>query len=169
MTLHKITLLGEPKVGKTTLRRSYMGDSLKTNYIKTIGIDISAKRLERMAFQIWDIAGEATKTSIKSYIKDSSAIILVFDVMTLDTLIQCNKWLNHVNTFLNKPVPVVLVGNKIDLRDGTEIPKDVIKETFNTHMSIYSEFQFKYIETSAINGLRVQEVFEWLQTVLGGK
>ncbi len=166
---YKIVLLGEPGVGKTTLRRSYMGERLKKNYVQTLGVDFSVKTFNDCAFQIWDIAGQSNLASIKNYIEFASAAIVVFDVMEQSSLNHSKKWINHVISILPDNTPIVLVGNKIDLRtidDG--IPKLLINRIKN---SIVEDFEstnrkFVYFETSALMGENVNSVFEWMYKIL---
>jgi small GTP-binding protein len=58
----KIILAGEGAVGKTSLRRSYLGESFITNHLETIGADFASlpKTVNNISilYQIWDIAGQ---------------------------------------------------------------------------------------------------------------
>ncbi|MHA2254305.1 MAG: GTP-binding protein, partial [Candidatus Kariarchaeaceae archaeon] len=42
----KVVLCGDFRVGKTSLRKNYMGQSFNTQYMQTLGIDISTKTFE---------------------------------------------------------------------------------------------------------------------------
>ncbi|MCH8908611.1 MAG: hypothetical protein IH840_16110, partial [Candidatus Heimdallarchaeota archaeon] len=39
--LVKVVVIGNPGVGKTSLRRSFIGESFEANYLQTIGSDFS--------------------------------------------------------------------------------------------------------------------------------
>jgi len=43
--IFKITLLGDGAVGKTSLRKTYLGEGFKDGYSMTIGADFAVKRL----------------------------------------------------------------------------------------------------------------------------
>ena len=53
----KIVIIGDSAVGKTSLRRTYMGDSFETNYLITMGVDFSAKTIERESQRRWPERG----------------------------------------------------------------------------------------------------------------
>jgi len=42
--IFKITLLGDGAVGKTSLRKTYLGEGFKDGYSMTIGADFAVKR-----------------------------------------------------------------------------------------------------------------------------
>ena len=44
--LMKIVLVGDGSVGKTSLRRRFMGQFMDNNYIQTIGSDLSVKTIK---------------------------------------------------------------------------------------------------------------------------
>ena len=54
-------ILGDSGVGKTNLLLSIVGEMLKTDNLKTVGIDFKIKTLQiedkLIKFQIWDTAG----------------------------------------------------------------------------------------------------------------
>ena len=60
--LVKIVLAGDGAVGKTTLRRRYLGEGFQASYMMTIGADFAVKRVDiggkTITFQIWDLAGQ---------------------------------------------------------------------------------------------------------------
>ena len=43
--IFKIVLIGDGAVGKTSLRRNYLGKSFRENYLMTIGADFSVKQV----------------------------------------------------------------------------------------------------------------------------
>ena len=43
--IFKISLLGEGAVGKTSIRRTYLGESFKEGYMMTIGADFAVKKM----------------------------------------------------------------------------------------------------------------------------
>ena len=82
---HKIAFLGDSGVGKTSLINQFIYGTFSMTHSPTIGIDYLSKIIntgERsIRLQIWDTAGqERFRSLIPSYIRDASAIIIVYDV-----------------------------------------------------------------------------------------
>ena len=42
----KIVIIGDPAVGKTSIRRKYLGETTIKEYIYTIGADFATKRIK---------------------------------------------------------------------------------------------------------------------------
>ena len=65
----KIVLIGDGGVGKTALRRAWLGEGFKTEYLMTIGADFASQEMSlyhsetktsyKIKFQIWDLASRA--------------------------------------------------------------------------------------------------------------
>jgi len=168
--LYKIVLLGDGMVGKTTLRRVFMGKGFSEAYIMTFGCDFAVKDVilengVKVRLQIWDLAGQPSFEKIrKSYYKGSKGAILVYDTTRRETLEHVPLWVKEL--FSNtgkKEIPIVLVGNKIDLRirqkshvsteEGQKM-KEFLQENFKLNVL--------FIETSAKTGENVDTAFKIL-------
>lgn|ERR1719264_141370 len=96
---HKIAFLGDSGVGKTSLINQFIYGTFSLNHNPTIGIDYLSKIIntgERsIRLQIWDTAGqERFRSLIPSYIRDASAIIIVYDVTSRTSYANVNRWLD---------------------------------------------------------------------------
>ncbi len=116
----KFVFLGEQSVGKTSLITRFMYDSFDSTYHATIGIDFLSKTMyledRTVRLQIWDTAGqERFRSLIPSYIRDSSAAIIVYDISNSNSFAQIDRWVEEVRTERGDDVIVLLVGNKTDL------------------------------------------------------
>jgi len=172
MMIIKICLLGDGAVGKTALRERYLGKQFTSNYIMTIGADFAVKALtinERPAkFQIWDLAGQPRFSSVRElYYRGSMGALLIFDVTRPDSFINQRNWIDELWKSNGKgPVPLVILGNKSDLRgespdeisneQAIKYSQDLSKET------LPSGFKTPYYETSAKSGQNVDEAFQVL-------
>ena len=83
--IFKITLLGDGAVGKTSLRKTYLGEGFKDGYSMTIGADFAVKRLriddQDFVAQIWDLAGQQRFSAVREvYYRGTSGCLLVFDI-----------------------------------------------------------------------------------------
>ena len=97
----KVCLLGDGAVGKTALRKRYLGKQFSSGYVMTIGADFAVKKTEintndgtkSVKFQIWDLAGQPRFNSVRElYYKGSHGGLLVFDITRRDSFSNLNSW-----------------------------------------------------------------------------
>ncbi|RLI70277.1 MAG: hypothetical protein DRP02_08365 [Candidatus Gerdarchaeota archaeon] len=167
--VYKIVLLGDGAVGKTSIREQYLGKGFKEGYSMTIGADFCVKRVQLsndlvVTFQIWDLAGQQRFDVVRAvYFKGTSGALLVFDVSNPRSFENLPSWLNELtkNNY-NRIVPIVLIGNKTDLRGQTPcLPKDAGLQ-YAKALSEWTGFEVPYLETSAKTGLNIDEAFRLL-------
>jgi len=112
---YKLVFLGEQAVGKTAIITRFMYDTFDFNYQATIGIDFLSKTMyledRSVRLQLWDTAGqERFRSLIPSYIRDSSAAVVVYDITNRPSFLNTSKWIDDVRTERGKDVVIVLVG-----------------------------------------------------------
>jgi len=164
--IFKIVLLGAGGVGKTSLRYRYLGEGFKAGYSMTIGADFAAKKAdvdgESITAQIWDLAGQERFESVRSvYYRGCVGALLVFDITRPDTFNVIPNWLGElIKNNNNEIVPLVLIGNKGDLRDEAEdVVTDEMAMEYADKLSEWSGYDIPYVETSALEGSNVDEAF----------
>lgn len=160
----KIVLLGDGAVGKTSLRSKYMGEGFQGDYILTIGVDFATKDVSKdgknFKAQIWDLAGqERFKFLQEKFLKGTQGILFVYDVNRMESLESAIDWFYEVEKEIKKPIPVVLLGNKIDTvpedkRD--HLPKELKLEAWG------SKRVYPILNTSAKTGENVDQAFDKL-------
>ena len=168
----KVILAGEAGVGKTSLRRSYLGESFVAEHLQTIGADFASlkKNIQDFSvlFQIWDIAGQAVFERVrKMYYKGSLGALMVFDAKKLSTLKALNHWIKELEEGTERGiVPFSILGNKMDLI--TEKTRVKIREQVNAFVTTLNKkysnkgFKVEYFETSAKTNENVIDAFEHL-------
>jgi small GTP-binding protein len=172
----KIALIGDGGVGKTSIRRKYMGAKFPTSYIETIGADFAQKLISTdegydINYQIWDMAGQARYNRIReSYYIGVSALLIVYSVTRPDSLdsIETN-WLTELKKCDIRSIPIVLIGNKIDL--VSEIDKDIVDGSERLMKIIQKELDIpdqkvQKINTSAKTGENIEEAFNLLTEII---
>ena len=124
-----IVTLGNGQVGKTSIILRYIDDRFSANYLSTIGIDSKIKKIkmpngEQIKVKISDTAGQERFRSIASnYLKKANGILLVYDITCHESFSDINKWLQEINKN-ESTKPMVLIGNKSDLEEKREVPKE---------------------------------------------
>ncbi len=167
----KIVLLGDGSVGKTTLRERFMGRGFTTSYLPTLGAEFVSKVLPitrptktiSLRFQIWDLAGQPTFKQIrKLYYRDSVGLILVFDITRPESLYNLKTWLSEAITYSgSKKLSVVILGNKIDLRELDWVRAEEITQTLNEINKFDTlDSPAIFYQTSAKTGENVNLAFE---------
>ncbi|MFX0113662.1 MAG: GTP-binding protein [Candidatus Hodarchaeota archaeon] len=167
--IYKIALLGDGAVGKTALRDRFMKKTFTAEYVMTIGADFATKTVEiggkEVLFQIWDLAGQPRFESVRElYYKGSLGALLVFDVTRQFSFENTPIWIQELwkNNGKGK-VPIVLLGNKIDLRNQVPNPIETrygkILSRELSRITSKEGFGIPYIETSAKTGENVDQAF----------
>ena len=157
----KIMIIGETKVGKTSLISRYCkGDFSGGEYLSTIGIDFQIKNLKinskKIRLQIWDTAGEERFRNIaKNYFQSSDGFLVVYDISNIESFETLDYWIEEIKSNSQELSQVILVGNKCDIIDERKIKTDDGK-------AYAKKKNIKFFEVSAKEGTNVNQVFESL-------
>lgn len=156
--LLKIIVVGDAAVGKTALSVRFTEGKFKDDYKMTIGVDFSIKKMEVdnkiVKIQIWDTGGQEQFSYVRPmYYKGSLGGYIVFDKTNRSSFYNIAKWFKEVYDNSGQ-IPLILVGNKIDLPD--------IQVTTKEAKAIAKEYGIPYFETSAKSGASVNAAFESL-------
>ncbi len=158
--VYKVLLLGDSTVGKTCFLLRYCDKTFQEAHLSTIGLDYRLKTMilksgKNIKLQIWDTAGQDRFRAItKNYYKGANGIILIYDVTNLQSYENVKNWINQIREEANKNVVIYLAGNKIDVEE-----KDRLVKT-EEGKKIAEEYNLPYYETSAKNGVNVNQIFE---------
>lgn len=100
-----IIVLGDTKVGKTSIINKYLQHSLNNSDNKD-------------DFNLIDYSGKCTDTiSISKYIFNCKIIVIVFDLNNENTFTSADIWYKLITNFVSpKNISFYLVGNKNDLK-----------------------------------------------------
>jgi small GTP-binding protein len=155
----KIVVAGEPAVGKTTLVRRFTGKQMRDQYIPTLGVEITTKKVklgkDLVTLMIWDLAGQPQFKIVRPiYYKGSSGIVFVFDVTLPHTLARIDDWVSESSSSI-KDIPGVIIGNKIDLADQRNVER-------STAEARASRLGLQYFETSGKLGQNIEAPLRWL-------
>ncbi|XP_069920285.1 mitochondrial Rho GTPase 2 isoform X2 [Oryctolagus cuniculus] len=123
----RILLLGEAQVGKTSLILSLVGEAFPDEVPPraeeiTIPADVTP---EKVPTRIVDSSeAEQTAAELQDEIRKANVVCVVYDVSEEATIEKIRtKWIPLVNggTEAGRRVPIILVGNKSDLRPGSSL------------------------------------------------
>lgn len=152
----KICLLGEAKVGKTTLVYRFIENKFRTDFRSTLGVNLLKKTVKigdsTVVTQIWDLGGqEPFKKLRKLYLEGAEGALLLFDVTNQQSFTKLGEWISSFRE-VHGDKPVVLIGNKIDLKENI-----IIDQTQAERYA--SENNMNLVLTSAKTGENVEKAF----------
>jgi len=159
--IFKLIVLGSKAVGKTTLINRFLKKDVIIDYRPTLGISISTQKYfvqgfkeDIVKFLIYDFAGQEFFKRVRhEYYKGAKCAFVVYDVTRRETFDDAlNFWFKDARKEVGN-LPIVLIGNKIDLEEQREISKE---EGLNNA----NERKCSFIETSALNNINVQDTFK---------
>ncbi len=161
--LFKSIIVGDPQVGKTSITLRFSTGIFKERYLTTIGVEFSVKDITvngyKVKIQAWDTGGHDKYSYVRPlYYKGSYGALVVFDVTSRETFVNCDKWFKEVYSNCGV-IPTVLVGNKLDLKEKREVQ---VKEALDYAKAKSREFNLDsipYFETSAKNGENINEIY----------
>ena len=97
----------------------------------------------------------------RSYIRDSSVAVVVYDVTNRQSFLNTPKWIEEVRTERGDDVVIVLVGNKTDLSEKRHVSLEDAEAKAKEHGVIF-------IETSAKGGVNIKALFRKIANALPG-
>jgi len=166
--LYKVLVVGDIGTGKTSIIKRFVHNIFSVHYKSTIGVDFALKVLNWdntsvVRLQLWDIAGqERFGNMTRVYYKEAVGAVVVFDVTRSGTFDAVQKWKSDIDSKVtlppdNRPIPVVLLGNKIDLA------KEAFQKT-PAQMEKYCEDNgfIGWFETSAKDNTNIEKAFKFL-------
>ncbi len=156
--LFKLIIIGDTGVGKSCLLARVMDNEFKVEHQVTIGVEFGSfvlKLEEKLVkLQIWDTAGQESFRSItRIFYRGAHCVFLTYDITREDTFNNVVDWMKEVKQHANADILIYLIGNRADLEDQREVPKDRAIEFAKANKID------KVFETSAKTGSNVEEVF----------
>jgi small GTP-binding protein len=167
--VYKIVLIGDEDVGKENLRKSYFGYNQDFTAFDDKGLTFAIKRVEtedlKIAFQIWDLGSKEEFDSARPYFyRDSKGAFLVFDLTNPGSFQNLPKWLEELWRRVGR-VPMIICGNRANLREGKE-PKEIVRkelgEEYCRRIKEKTGIDILYIETNEETGENLEEAFQFL-------
>lgn len=159
--IFKVAVVGDGRVGKTSLIKMFTQNSFEKEYIKTIGAQLSTyigdidEEIIKLLF--WDIAGQDSFHFLRpSFFNNSKAAVIVYSLeenkLGRESFKHIQDWYEDITKYCGI-IPIVVFANKVDLVDESDLDISEIQDIVNENNFIGS-----YI-TSAKTGKGVIEAF----------
>ncbi len=134
----RISVFGCKNVGKKTFAKSkFIYNPSDLDYMKTIGIEISTKKVEiyeaevMLSFFIfspeqrfWD---NTQKHNLEVYVRGSAGAVIMYDITNPISLDRASQWIQIIKNNA-EDIPILLLGNKLDLEEQREVSKEQVKK-----------------------------------------
>ena len=152
---HKVCLVGDFGVGKTSLVARFVHSTFSDKYLTTVGVKVDSKEIalpgpEPIKLVIWDIAGRGVLDALGvHYLRGAAALLLVADGMRESSLSSALNLLMQSRSVLPNAV-VALAINKLDLIERWEVAPATLVELRRS---------LPVFETSALSGHGVEAAF----------
>lgn len=156
----KLMIIGNHAVGKSSILLKYTKNEFDPKIIGTTGVDLKKKYFEHegktYVVNVFDSAGhERFRHITYSYLKNADGLMLVYDVTDQKSCEDIATWMRDIKEKKGEMENIVVAGNKSDLEDFRTVGKDKIEE-------LNSEFGYPVLETSALTGYNIDELFKLL-------
>jgi len=153
----KIVIVGDSGVGKTNLVKRFISNTFNSNSKATVGVEFLSKSYKIndhiFKIEIWDTAGQERYKSITAaYYKGAKGALVVYDTTLKETFNSVDKWISEIREKSIPEIKLMIIGNKIDLKDRREVKlEEAIEKSKSLDVPI--------METSALNATNVTQAF----------
>jgi DnaJ homolog subfamily C member 27 len=159
----KVLSVGSAGSGKSCLIKRYCEERFVPKYIATIGVDYGVKPIKfdhigEFRVNFWDLSGHPDFFEVRNeFYKDTQGCLLVYDVTSRESFEQCESWLAEAKKYGANPneIPIALCANKADRTKDMVVSEDEGKKWAKSK-------GMTYFETSALSGINVHEMFDFL-------
>lgn len=176
-TFPRVIFIGDSGVGKTSIILKITTGVFDPSPASTIGagvrpISVTIKN-NLYHFHLWDTAGqEIYRSIVPLYFKQAVCAVIVFSMTDYKSYQDITEWINILNTNSDRKVPIVIVGNKMDLYGDlksheTTLNSEEMSDNLQTlEVPIIKKFceekNYPLFFTSALTGENIHNMFEFI-------
>lgn len=155
---HKLVLLGDSGVGKSSLVIRYVKEQFYEFQESTIGAAFLTRTLDlgeyKVKFEIWDTAGQERYHSLAPmYYRGAAAGIVVYDITDEASFERAKAWIQELQREGSPNILIALAGNKVDLEPQRKVSVNDAKQCAVDNGLLFTE-------TSAKTDQNVAALFE---------
>lgn len=165
--INKLVLCGSFRVGKTSIRRNFMGQTFIQDHLSTLGADFAVKKIDLedgglLEMQVWDLAGQPGFENLRQrFFQGATSAFMVFDVTSRSSFEELASWFDQF--WLAHPernLPIAILGNKSDLDPHEVSEEEVLTYIDNLKIEYNIPDTFiKFYKTSAKTGYNIETCF----------
>jgi len=160
---YKIIIIGDAGAGKSSLFHQFRDGKFKKQSLATIGVEFGTKIItlqnedrRRIKLNVWDTAGQERYRAVtRTYYRGAMGAVILFDITSAESFKHMPEWLQDAREQADSNIDIIAVGNKSDMKDQRQV-------SFMDATRWARDQGILLLETSAITGENVQEVFQIL-------
>ena len=162
----KVLLLGDSSSGKLEFLNRIISGFFQDDIKLTTGVDFYYKTTnfngKKIKLQLWIFGGEERfRFLLTNYFKGANGAIIMYDITNLKSLESLPEWTQILREHAGD-IPILLVGNKLDLENSRVVPKEegvLTAKKYNLSGCV---------EVSSKTGKNVEKVFDALISLMLG-
>uniref|UniRef100_A0A6A7GC11 Ras-related protein Rab-21 n=1 Tax=Hirondellea gigas TaxID=1518452 RepID=A0A6A7GC11_9CRUS len=122
----KVVLLGEGRVGKTSILIRYIQNEYSSDRQSTVQASYLEKRLNidstSVRLAIWDTAGQERFHALGPiYYRDAHAALLVYDITDRQSFTKVQHWVKELRKIVGENIVLAIAANKCDLEKKSQV------------------------------------------------
>uniref|UniRef100_A0A7S2R7Q4 Ras-related protein Rab-21 n=1 Tax=Rhizochromulina marina TaxID=1034831 RepID=A0A7S2R7Q4_9STRA len=124
----KVVILGEGRVGKTSILLRYVRGEYSDKQQSTLQASYLDKKVsaggQTANLSIWDTAGQERFHALGPiYYRDADGALLVYDITDFESFTKVRKWVRELRSIVGNDIDIVIAGNKFDLEKNRAVPE----------------------------------------------
>lgn len=154
----KVVLLGEGRVGKTSLALRFVHNTFNHSQQATLQAAFLTKQIsacgQQVELAIWDTAGQERFHALGPiYYRDAQAALLVYDITDVDSFKRVQTWVQELKQMVGPSIVIAIAANKQDLQKQQTVTS-VQSESYAASIDAL------HVGTSAKTGEGLVEIFQ---------
>ena len=155
----KIEIIGDSKVGKTTILSRIIKNTFKEEYIPTVGYEFNTYLIKVneivLKMQMWDMCGDKNyRSALFNLYRNAVIGILVYSVCSRESFNNLEKWILNLKKYALPWSKIILLGNKCDDEENREVSYKKKKKICEKHKLLC------FMEVSAKEGFESPNFLE---------
>ena len=126
-SLRKLSIIGHPAVGKTTILKLLSQNTIDRIYLPTHGLDLKTVKIGDYTIRVWDFGGQGHYFKCSRDHMLGSDLILVITDSSPKNVLRSQELIGYATHFVEKSCPIIAIANKQDLNkpNGRMTPERV--------------------------------------------
>lgn len=126
----KVMFVGDSETGtKTSLIKRFTDGSFSDSYVPSVGVDFRSKEIHicgmDVSLQLWDTSGSKKfRTALPTYYRMAHCFIAGYSITDRVSFEDLSCWVKDVKEKGPDGLPLMIVGNKVDLEESRAVSYD---------------------------------------------